>query len=686
MRPNYFIMKKLSTLLLGFVFSTLLAQAPANYYSGTSGLTGAALKSRLSQIISAGASDKGYDGLYTGYPTTDSDKYYENDGSVLDMYSENPTGNDPYTYRHGQKRCGNYSVEGDCYNREHIIPQSLYNSRSPMVSDIHHVRPTDGKVNGMRSNYPFGKVSNPSFTSKNGTKVGPSASPGYGGTVCEPIDEFKGDIARMIFYFVTRYESQLSSFSSGNLLGNSAYPGLQVWERDVLLAWAAQDPVSPSEITRNNAAYDFQKNRNPFIDHPEWVQQIWGTQIIDNQAPTAPTNLAVIGSTTSSISLTWTASTDNIAVSNYKIYVNGVFHSNSVSNSATISGLTQGNTYTIYVTAVDAAGNTSSQSNTVVATTIADTQAPTAPTGLNIVSVGSNNIEVQWTAATDNIAVSSYDLYVNGELQGSTSETSSNISNLTPATAYSIYVVAKDAAGNVSASSNVVTATTSVLGVNCGNENFESIPTSSSSYSTYNWTSNGISWTSEDSRTDQLINGRAITIRNGFLTALSVPNGIGNLTVTTQLKFSGSAGQLIVLVNGVDTGKRIPYSSTSTTTTVTGINISGNVEITLQNSSSSNRVAIDDMTWTCYTTAGVSDNSTVQNFRIYPNPVKNGVLNVQGQNLANYRTAQIYDLSGKMILNVTNPFKNGSVIKLNNVPRGNYILKLDNITTKFIVQ
>lgn len=272
-------MKKITLFLLSLMFSLSMAQAPANYYNGTEGLTGAALKSKLSTIISAGAKDNGYNGLYNGYPTTDSDHYYENDGSVLDMYSENPTGPDPYNFQHGQKKCGNYSVESDCYNREHVIPQSFFNEASPMRGDIHFVRPTDGKVNNMRSNYPFAMVNKPSFTSKNGTKVGPSSSPGYGGATCEPIDEFKGDVARMVLYFVTRYESRLSSFSTGNMLGGSAFPGLQNWEKNVMVAWSLQDPVSPTEIERNNAAFVFQKNRNPFIDHPEWVEAIWGPSL-----------------------------------------------------------------------------------------------------------------------------------------------------------------------------------------------------------------------------------------------------------------------------------------------------------------------------------------------------------------------------------------------------------------------
>lgn len=277
-------MKKLTTLLLGFMFSLTLAQAPATYYDGTTGLTGTTLKSKLSEIINNGAQDKGYDGLYTAYPTTDTDNFYEKDGSVLDMYSENPTGPDPYNYQHGVKKCGNYSVEGDCYNREHVIPQSFFGKKRPMVSDVHHIRPTDGKVNGLRSNYPFGVVNNASQITLNGSKVGSSGSAGYGGTVFEPINEFKGDIARMVFYFVTRYESQLSGFSSGGMLGGSKFPGLQTWELDVLKTWAALDPVSPAEIARNNASYAFQKNRNPFIDNPQWITDIWGPALATDES------------------------------------------------------------------------------------------------------------------------------------------------------------------------------------------------------------------------------------------------------------------------------------------------------------------------------------------------------------------------------------------------------------------
>ncbi len=271
---KYFIMKKINLLLTLVVGMMLSAQIPNGYYDGTDGLTGLALKSKLHNIIK-NHRDRGYSGLYTTYENSDTDNYYEKDGTVLDMYSENPNGKDAYEYTHFNNKCGNYSKEGDCYNREHLVPQSLFNKKAPMVSDAHFIVPTDGKVNGMRGNYPFGIVNNPSWTSKNGSKVGKNTTSGYSGVVFEPIDEFKGDIARMLFYFVTRYEDKLSQFDTGHILSTKKI-GLENWELQVLLKWSEDDPISQREIDRNNAIYDRQKNRNPYIDHPEWVEKVWG--------------------------------------------------------------------------------------------------------------------------------------------------------------------------------------------------------------------------------------------------------------------------------------------------------------------------------------------------------------------------------------------------------------------------
>ncbi|KFE99888.1 endonuclease I [Chryseobacterium formosense] len=587
----------LHSFLLTLITISALAQAPAGYYSTATG-TGATLKTQLTNIITTGHNPGSYSGLWTAYQNTDRDYYYENDGTVLDIYSEDPTTADPYNFSYPGGQCsGTNGPEGYCYNREHIVPQSLFNSALPMYSDVHFIRATDAKVNGERGNFPFGKVgTSVDFTSLNGSKKGTSISPGYSGTVFEPIDEFKGDVARMIFYFVTRYETQLSSFNNGNMLGNSAYPGLQTWELNQLIAWHNLDPVSPAEIGRNNASYAYQGNRNPYIDNPNYVNLVWGNQTPDNQPPTAPTNLIANNPTSSTVALSWTASTDNIGVTGYDVYANGVLKTTVSGTSTTVQGLNSSTAYNFHVIAKDAAGNLSPQSNTATETTLAGTGG----------------------------------------------------------------------------------------GGTCGTEDFSNIPASASSYATRTWTNNNITWTATDARTDQTLNGKAITLRNGTLSSSTISGGISSLTVKTQVKF-GDPSTANVLVNDVVVGT-IAYNTTATTTTINLINIPGDVVIKITNTSTSgDRFAIDDLSWTCATSLSTVENSKDKGFSVYPNPVKNHELFVKGENLNKVSKAEIYDLSGKLIKNITNPFKNSNKINLHGLVKGVYILKTDNNSTKFIV-
>ena len=301
-------MKKSIFLILIGLSGLTAAQIPTGYYDQASGLTGASLKSKLSQIITNGHRDMGYGsgstGLWNAYRTTDRDKYYEKDNTVLDMYSENPaqnevpgTSNDPYEFTIGQSsaggdQCGstNQNVEGFCYNREHSLPKSFFGGQNavPMANDANFVIPTDYYVNSRRGNLNYGEVGTASQTFLNGTKIGISKTPGFFGTVFEPINEYKGDMARMHLYFITRYENRLSEFYSLNVSGNpfdgGTFPGFQSWYINMLLRWAAQDPVSQKEIDRNNAVYTYQGNRNPFIDHPEWVTSVWGPALAVDDA------------------------------------------------------------------------------------------------------------------------------------------------------------------------------------------------------------------------------------------------------------------------------------------------------------------------------------------------------------------------------------------------------------------
>ncbi len=261
-------MKKLFTFLFLLIVFQISAQAPAGYYTVAEGKKDAALKTALYDII-GNPGVTSYKGLWTAFKDTDR----RADGKVWDIYSNTTN------YVFGTDQCGNYSGEGDCYNREHSFPKSWFSDASPMYSDLYHLYASDGYTNGQRGNNAFGEVGSISWSSNNQfSKKGASNFPGYSGTVFEPNDIYKGDMARTYFYMVTAYENRISSWGSPHLNGTK-FPGFNSWSIDLLLKWHRQDPVSQKEIDRNNAInYGHQSNRNPFIDFPELAEHIWGNR------------------------------------------------------------------------------------------------------------------------------------------------------------------------------------------------------------------------------------------------------------------------------------------------------------------------------------------------------------------------------------------------------------------------
>ncbi len=259
------------------IFTYTDVAIPPGYYDGTAGLKGAALRLALHNLIKNHAAQS-YDYAYTAFQTTD----VKPNGKVWDVYSDIPGGTPPYEFVFGQT--GGTS-EGDGYNREHSWPQAWFGGALPMYSDLWILYPTDVKVNEHRSNYPYGPVAAATFTSMNGTKLGTSADPAYVGTVFEPIDAFKGDLARSAFYVATRYYTEdagwpgSASASGADLLPWAAYRYTQ---------WSLGDPVSWKERLRNGAIYTIQNNRNPFVDHPEF-----GALIFDSTSVTAADGAAV---------------------------------------------------------------------------------------------------------------------------------------------------------------------------------------------------------------------------------------------------------------------------------------------------------------------------------------------------------------------------------------------------------
>lgn len=282
---------------------TLFAVAPPEYYNSAQGLSGSALRTALHNIINDHVAVSYTPGVWNAFATTD----LKPNGNIWDMYSS-------YEYTLFEDQAGNYSKEGDVYNREHSWPQSLFNEASPMKSDLFHIYPTDAYVNGWRSNYPYGETNAPTCTSTNGSKLGPARSGlGYSGTVFEPIDEYKGDFARTYFYMATRYYSEDGSWSSWAMADGVE---LETWAIEMLLDWHRNDAVSTKETNRNDAVFAIQNNRNPFIDHPEFVEYIWGGQTPGT--PDAPLALNATEIDSLSFTANWTAVS---TATEYHLYV-----------------------------------------------------------------------------------------------------------------------------------------------------------------------------------------------------------------------------------------------------------------------------------------------------------------------------------------------------------------------------
>jgi endonuclease I len=244
-----------------------IAQPPPGYYNNATGLSGTPLRAALHLII-YNHNAQTYP-LWSHFPATDA----TGSTKVWDIYSDIPGQTPPYLYSFFSDQCGNYNAEGACYNHEHSWPSGYFNDAMPMRSDLFHIYPTDGWVNNKRGNFAYGEVGNPTYTSQNGCKLGPNTYPGFSGTVFEPIDAYKGDLARSYFYMATRYYTEDGSWDDWAMANKAE---LKQWAIDMLLDWHHNDPVSQKELDRNEAVYGIQNNRNPFIDQPLYADCIWG--------------------------------------------------------------------------------------------------------------------------------------------------------------------------------------------------------------------------------------------------------------------------------------------------------------------------------------------------------------------------------------------------------------------------
>jgi endonuclease I len=316
------------------LLSSSYGQIPSGYYNAAVGLSGNNLRTALRNITTNGHVKLVYTpGVWNAYAYTDVRPAPLNT-KIWDMYSDIPGGTPLYYYTLYTNQCGTASNEGDCYSREHCVPNSwwggLDDAAHPQYSDLHHLFPADQYVNLYKSNNPIGQVGSYTYISSNGSKVGPCSFPGYTGVVFEPINEYKGDFARAYFYIATRYMDSIGAWVKIHPTYDSRYiidtttNNFKQWFIDMLIAWHNADTVSTKEINRNNAIYynTGQHNRNPFVDHPEYVQAIWGGSVVIKPEPSNHiSNFQAVNTNplNSTITLSWTDATGAVLPDGYLI-------------------------------------------------------------------------------------------------------------------------------------------------------------------------------------------------------------------------------------------------------------------------------------------------------------------------------------------------------------------------------
>ncbi|UHA75966.1 fibronectin type III domain-containing protein [Paenibacillus sp. 481] len=234
-------------------------------------------------------------------------------------------------------------------------------------------------------------------------------------------------------------------------------------------AWAPNTAYKIGDlVTYQNKSYECTLAHTSLVGwEPAAVPALWKVSTsqppVDITPPTAPQTLQATAVTHNSVTLSWQAATDNVGVTSYHVWNGTLKVGTSASTTFTASGLTANTNYTFSVQAADAAGNVSPASNIITISTPGapnDVEAPSIPANVQLTDKTSTSLTITWNASTDNIAVTQYEVLLNGQLAGTTSSTTWTAAGLTASTAYSLVVRALDAAGNRSGDSAVVTATT----------------------------------------------------------------------------------------------------------------------------------------------------------------------------------------------------------------------------------
>lgn len=422
----------------------------------------------------------------------------------------------------------------------------------------------------------------------------------------------------------------------------------------------------------------------------------------DTETPTAPT-LSANNTTSTKTTLSWTGATDNVAVASYDIYKDGTLVANSTTSPYTVTGLSASTSYVFTVKAKDASNNISVSSNAVTVTTLApDTEAPTTP---SLSASGTTNVSttLTFTGATDNIGVTAYEIYKDGALIANVNNSPYTVTGLSASTTYIFTVKAKDDAGNVSPLSNAVSVTTLAAPAATelyiseyyeGTSNNKVLeitnPTLSaislSGYSIKKQSNGSGAWSFELTLSGT-INPKSTFLLKNSLSSLSSCTFTAQSVVGAPIDFNGD-DPVALFKNGTLIDVVGTFNGTTNFAKDTDLRRNVIIPNPVYTPSEWDVLAITTTVPNCEnlgianpaSALGVKDTTlNPTDVVILPNPVKGDVMMVK--NVKNNSNYEIIDFSGKL---VQKGKLMNDTIHVNGLPKGNYILKIDQVSKIFI--
>jgi endonuclease I/chitodextrinase len=712
-------MKK-QILFLSISLYSIFILAQESYYDDVNlNLTGISLKEALAtKIITTHTNNLSYTpGIWNAVMVTDMNPI--DNSEVLLIYGfEN--GSDSNSTNDRERNINDNCTSNSCvglWNREHVYPTSLATpdldqdgTNGPPYADAHNLRPCDSQRNSSRGNKKF---------------IAGSGNSGPTGTGWYPGDEWKGDVARIIMYMYLRYDERTLPSNVG-FGSNSDTPDDMI---DLFLQWNADDPVSTIEKQRNpyhenTSNSDAQGNRNPFIDNPRLATRIWGGpeaediwgiySNTDTEAPSVPSGLTVTNTTTYSIDLSWSASTDNIGVSSYDVYVDGNLEASTSNINYTITGLSSNITYDLTVSARDIADNVSPQSAPLTVVTQEDTEAPSVPMNIVISDETDVSFKITWDPSTDNTEVIHYNIYIDNIFHDMINISSYTIYELTASTTYSVTLEAVDGLNNTSAQSVPVNATTTDGNSNTtmelliseyveGSSNNKAIeianlitsPVELDGYNLRRDSNGGGEWSERFDLTGTINVGDVIVIINANANSQILLDQADIVVVNNQstnygepLNFNGNdpiglfKDDVLIDIVGEFGGGSSNFAKDKTLRRKSTV-VEPNINFDLNNEWEIFPMDTFDDIGGTHLTLSIEENQWKQ-LSVYPNPTSDGFLNIK---FSQDVKVEVFSIFGKKLIH-TNINQSDSILDISTLSKGVYVIKVSHkglsISTKII--